>query len=129
MIWLLDTTVLIEAQRGRPERVRARMLAMAPEDLAVSTITLAELWYGCQRSPDPERKRVLWSRFLEPFDVLSFDREAAERHGELRYHLRHEPIGERDLLIASIAVANGLGVVTANRREFARVPDLTVENW
>jgi len=128
-MWLLDTTVLIEAQRGRPESVGRRLRETAPEDLAVSTITIAELWYGCSRSLYPHRKRAMWSQVLEPFDVLPFDRAAAECHGELRHRLRHEPIGERDLLIAAIAIANDLGVVTANHREFGRVPGLVVETW
>lgn len=129
MTWLLDTDVLIHAQRGDPPEVRARLEATAPEDLAISAVTVAELWYGAARSQEPARKRKLWTRFLEPFDVLPFDRAAAERHGELRHALRHQPIGERDLLIASIALAHGLTVVTANVREFRRVPGLTVDDW
>lgn len=128
-MWLLDTNVLIEAQRGYPESVGRRLSETAPEDVAVSAITVAELWYGCNRSPHPDRKRALWSRFLGPFDVLPFDRAAAECHGDLRYQLRHHPIGERDLLIAAIAISNGIGIVTANRREFERVPGLAVEGW
>ena len=113
MIWLLDTTVLIGAQR-----LGSRLRAMSPDDLVVNTITITELWYGCVQSPDPERKRALWSRFIEPFTVLPFDRAAAECHGELRYQLRHPLIGERHVFIAAIALANDFGVVTANHREF-----------
>jgi len=58
-----------------------------------------------------------------------FDRAAAGEHARLRYLLRYAPIGERDLLVAAIASANGLGVVTNNLAEFARVPGLTVEDW
>jgi len=127
--WLLDTNVLIHAQRGRPEAVRRRLRAVSPENVVISTVTVAELWYGIARSDDPTRKRELWSRFLTPFDVLAFDRAAAEVHGGLRFALRHHPIGERDLLIAAIALANDLTVVTANTREFRRVPGLRVEDW
>lgn len=128
-MWLIDTNVIIQAQRGHPDRVASRLRTASPAEVAVSTITIAELWYGCSRSPDPERKRALWSRFIEPYDVLSFDRAAAENHGVLRHELRHHPIGERDLLIAAIAVANDMVVVTANRLEFERVPGLVVEDW
>jgi len=127
--WLLDTNVLIHAQRGRPEPVRRRLRAVSPESVVISTVTVAELWYGIARSGDPDRKRELWSRFLVPFDVLAFDRSAAEFHGGLRFALRHDPIGERDLLIAAIALANDLTVVTGNTREFRRVPGLRVEDW
>ena len=60
---------------------------------------------------------------------LPFDSEAAEHHAELCFALRAHPIGERDLIIASIAVAQGLALVTHNVREFSRVPALTVEDW
>lgn len=129
MTWLLDTNVLIHAQRRRPAAVRQRLRAVSPDSVAISTVTVAELWYGIARSDDPDRKRELWSRFLAPFDVLAFDQAAAEIHGDLRFALRRQPIGERDLLIAAIALAKDLTVVTANTREFRRVPGLRVEDW
>lgn len=129
MTWLLDTNVLIEARRGRPVEVRNRLAARDPGDLAISAITIAELWYGAAKSNDPEASRAVWRRFLEDWSVLPFDREAAEYHGELRHALRRELIGERDLLIACVALANELTLVTANVREFGRVPGLRVEDW
>jgi tRNA(fMet)-specific endonuclease VapC len=129
MIRVLDTNVVIAAIRGWPAGVRARVNAADPDDVAVTSITVAELWYGAVRHSEPERRRAVFEAFLEPYDVLSFDRQAAERHGDLRHLLRHEPIGERDLLIAAIAVANDMSIVTANRREFERVPGLVVEDW
>lgn len=129
MIWLLDTNVLIQAVRGRPRSVASRLRATSPDDLAVSSITTAELWYGAAKSVDPEQTRVAWSEVLGPYEVLGFDRAAAELHGQLRYELRHRPIGERDLLIAAIALASDLTVVTHNVAEFHRVPGLRVEDW
>jgi tRNA(fMet)-specific endonuclease VapC len=66
---------------------------------------------------------------LAPFRVLAFAGDAAEHHARVRYRLRHKPIGDRDLLIAAIAIANDLTLVTHNTREFSRVPDLRVEDW
>jgi tRNA(fMet)-specific endonuclease VapC len=127
--WLLDTNVLIHAVRGRPASVRTHLRSLSPDDVAVSAVTIAELWYGAARSPDPERKREAWTAVLEPFAILSFDRPAAERHSILRHRLRYHPIGERDLLIAAIALANDLTVVTHDGGEYARVPGLRVEDW
>ena len=62
----------------------------------------------------------------EPF---SFNSEAACCHADLCYELRARPIGERGLVIASIAVANGFPLITGNVREFSRVPGLSVSNW
>jgi tRNA(fMet)-specific endonuclease VapC len=129
LTWLLDTNVLIHAQRGRPAAVARRLADTSPDDLVVSAITIAELWYGIAKSDDPPRKLELWRRFLEPFSIAAFDRAAAEQHGRIRLLLKHKPIGERDLLIAAIAMANGFTVVTSNTTEFSRVPDLATENW
>lgn len=129
MEWLLDTNMLIFAARDRPLEVRRRLQEASPDDLAVSSIAIAELWFGAEKSDDPPRKREAWTKFLEPYSVLPFDRAAALEHARLRYLLRHSPIGERDLLVASIASANGLGVVTNNLAEFQRVPGLKVADW
>ena len=129
MIWLLDTNVLIHAVHGRPPGVRAHLQRQSPEDVAVSSITVAELWYGADRSVNPARKRDAWRTALEPFEIIAFDRNAAEQHARIRHLLRHRPIGERDLLIASIALARDLTLVTHNAAEFSRVPQLRVEDW
>jgi len=129
VIWLLDTNVLIHAVRGRPLAVRTRLQQQSPDDVAVSSITIAELWYGAEKSDSPARKRAAWKAVIEPFQVLAFDRDAAEHHARIRHHLRHRPIGERDLLIAAIALAQDLILVTHNAAEFSRVPGLQVEDW
>lgn len=129
MIWLLDTNVLIHAVRGRPPGVRGQLQQQSPDDVAVSSITIAELWYGAEKSSSPARRREAWKSVIEPFQVLAFDRDAAEQHARIRHHLRHRPIGERDLLIAAIALAHDLTLVTHNAAEFSRVPRLRVEDW
>jgi tRNA(fMet)-specific endonuclease VapC len=126
---LLDTNTVIFALRNRPSPVRIRLLETSPDEVIVSTITLGELWYGAEKSSEPERRRTQLVAFLEPYQVLSFDRSAAERYGVLRHDLRHSPIGERDLLIAATAIVNEACVVTHNTREFSRVPGLEVQDW
>jgi tRNA(fMet)-specific endonuclease VapC len=127
--WLLDTNVLIHAQRGHPAHVTAQLSHISPDEVAISSVTVAELWYGAAKSPDPERKKKAWLRVLAAFAVLPFDRASAELHGELRHALRKHQIGERDLLIACIALANDLTLVSTNVGEFGRVPGLHVEDW
>lgn len=129
MTWLLDTNVLVHIGRGQPRAVVARYRATLPGETAVSSVTVAELWYGVARDADPEVRRAKWETVLLPLRVVDFDRAAAEVHGRLRHELRHAPIGDRDLYIAATAVAHGYTVVTANVREFARVPGLAVEDW
>lgn len=126
---LLDTNVLIHASRLRPPAVAQRLRTVSPDDVAISSITVAELWYGIEKSSDPARKTGLWRRLLEPYAVLPFDREAAELHGRLRFDLRHHPICERDLMIAAISLVGDRILVTNNTREFQRVRGLRVEDW
>jgi tRNA(fMet)-specific endonuclease VapC len=70
-------------------------------------------------------------QFLAPLVSLSFDDMAAEHAGTIRPQLAKEGrlIGPNDLLIASIALAHGLTVVTGNTGEFGRVAGLKTENW
>jgi len=126
--YLLDTNAVIHSIRGRPEAVRTRVDAEGPDRVAVSAVTVAELWYGAEKS-ERSNRHDLFEAFLAPYEILPFDEEAGREHGRLRHQLRHAPIGERDLFIAAIARVAGLTVVTANTREFERVPGLAVEDW
>lgn len=127
--WVLDTDVCVEwlrRRRGIPERLRA----LSPSDLAITTITEAELRYGALRSADPARHLEQVDSILDSgVAILEFDRAAAARHAEIRLATRHAPIGERDQIIASVAVANGFAVATGNSRELGRVPGLVTANW
>jgi tRNA(fMet)-specific endonuclease VapC len=126
---LLDTDACIWLLRGRTP-MRERVQALSPDDLAIATMTEAELRYGALKSLDPERDLArVEALLLAPIEILPFDRAAARVHAELRLALRATPIGERDLVIASVAVAHGLTVVSGNARELGRVPGLRVENW
>lgn len=130
MRFVLDTNTCIYALKLE-ERVVDRLRDHAPDDLAVTIITVAELWFGAAKSARPAAARREIDAFLEPFDVLPFDRQAAEAYARSRLSLGRigRPIGERDLLIASIALSRGLAVVTHNVSEFGRVPGLTIEDW
>jgi tRNA(fMet)-specific endonuclease VapC len=128
--FVLDTNTCIYALKLEG-RVVERLRDHSPDDLGVTIITVAELWFGAQKSARPAAARREMDGFLEPFEVLLFEREAAEAYARSRAALERmgRPIGERDLLIASIALARGLAVVTHNVSEFKRVPGLKTEDW
>jgi len=111
--------------------VADRLREHSPHDLGVTIITVAELWFGARKSAKPAATRREIDAFLAPLVVLPFDRAAADAYADLRFDLERagRPIGERDLMIASIASARGLAVVTHNRSEFGRVPNLKTEDW
>lgn len=130
MKFVLDTNTCIHALKLQG-RVVERLRDHAPDDLGVTIITVAELWFGAHKSVRSSVARREMDGFLEPFAVLAFDLEAAEAYARVRFELERigRPIGERDLLIASIAIARGLTVVTHNVSEFERVPGLKTEDW
>jgi tRNA(fMet)-specific endonuclease VapC len=128
--YLLDTNTCIFALKRR-DRVIERLKACSPQDVAVAIITVAELWFGARKSLRPQATRREIDAFLKPLAVLPFDHDAAEEYALLRFELQRvgRPIGERDLLIASVAAARRLVVVTHNVSEFGRAPGVTVEDW
>jgi tRNA(fMet)-specific endonuclease VapC len=128
--YVLDTNTCIYALKLQGQVVE-RMRERAPSDIVIAIVTLAELWFGAQKSARRAAVRREIDAFLEPFEVLPFDRESAEAYARTRCDLERagRPIGERDLLIASIALARDLTVVTHNLGEFARVPGLKTEDW
>ncbi|MEO8529556.1 MAG: type II toxin-antitoxin system VapC family toxin [Pseudolysinimonas sp.] len=128
--YLLDTNVVIFALRHRGAALRDRFTE-ASGRMAVSSITVAELAYGVEKSAAPSKNAVAVEEFLGLVDVLAFGRVAAEHAGEIRTHLAHlgTPVGPFDGLIAGHARSIGLTVVTSNRREFDRVPGLRVVDW
>ena len=134
MKYLFDTDTISELFRPSPSIELIRRLATTPaEDQATSSITLGELLYGALRSP--ERTAVLVERIerrvASNLRILPFDAVAASEYGALRVQLerRGTPIGDADMRIAAIALANDLTVITGNVRHFERVDGLQVENW
>lgn len=128
MKFLLDTDTCIYALRHHPE-ARSRLESVTPEDVAISAMNEAELRYGALNSLHPDKRTKDVEAFLEPIVVLPFDAEAAKEHARLRMALRKMPVGERDLVIASVALAHRLTVVTHNQREFSRIPGLETIDW
>jgi tRNA(fMet)-specific endonuclease VapC len=126
--WVLDTNIISKALRGDVV-VRQKLSAHHRDSMTVTAITIAELSFGTRRSSEPVKNRARWSLFLRGMVRLAFDEAAAEHHADIRDQLRHQPIGERDLLIAAIARAHSLAVVTNNTGEFARVPGLRLADW
>ena len=130
MKYLLDTSVCVQVLRGQPAAVR-QFAELGPESAALASMTVAELRYGELNGDTRAAAHEPLATFLDAFTILPFDRQAAEHHalGRLALARAGTPIGERDLMIASTALAHGLKVATANAREFRRVPGLDVEEW
>lgn len=128
---ILDSSVLIAAERKRFDLV-GFLSAHPNEAFFITAITASELLHGCARADDPairERRTRFVEGLLQDYVALPFALTEARTHAQLWAELERKgtPIGERDLLIAAIAKANGHTVATINRDEFARVPGLALE--
>jgi tRNA(fMet)-specific endonuclease VapC len=132
MIYLLDTNVCISYLRGKNStNIEARLNAANVGDVALCSVVKAELQYGAERSQQAQRNLAQLQRFYAGFPSLSFDDQAATAYGSLRASLEASgaSIGPNDLMIAAIAVANRLVLVTHNMAEFGRVLGLQAEDW
>ena len=131
MTYMLDTNICIYVMKNKPERALKRFEKEINRGICISSITLAELEYGMKHSSNPAKNERALLKFLLPLRILSFESSAASAYGEIRAYLQKQgtPIGPLDMLIAGHARSKELILVTNNVREFARVPELKLENW
>jgi tRNA(fMet)-specific endonuclease VapC len=129
--YLLDTNACIKYVTERSEPVLTRMRRHGPSEVALCAVVKSELLFGAHKSSRRNENLAALTRFFEPFVSYSVDDAAAEIAGRVRATLdaQGSPIGPNDLLIAAVALANGLTLVTHNVTEFGRVPELTIEDW
>ncbi len=130
---LIDASVLIEYERGRVN-LDPHLAGREREEFFLSVITASELLHGVHRAMDPNvraRRSAFVEAVLERFPLLPVDLATARAHAQLWAGLMVEGrlIGPHDLWLAATCLAHGLTMVTANMREFARVPGLAVESW
>lgn len=126
-----DTNVWIAYLNPGDSPVKANVRSQRPTDIAFCSVVKAELLFGAYRSLRLEANLKLLNTLFQQFPSLSFDDAAAEDYGRLRADLvsRGTPIGPNDLMIASIALAHNLTLVTHNTREFGRVSGLRLVDW
>ena len=131
MIYLLDTNICIYIINKKPPAVVKRIQSKQLEQIAISSITIAELEYGIVRSRYPDRNRIALLEFLFPFMILDFDQMASVVYGWIRSFLesKGKPIGPMDLLLAAQAKSRNMILVTNNEKEFNRIDGLQTENW
>lgn len=133
MAVLIDASVLIEHERGRLELER-HLAPRREEEFFLSMITASELLHGVHRAVEPEiraKRSAFVEALLERFPLLPIDLPTARAHARLWADLaaRGQLIGPNDFWLAAASLAHGLTLVTANVREFVRVPGLRFEVW
>lgn len=130
--YLLDTDMCIYLLNGN-QQVKEHVTQAGVASLAVTIITIGELYFGAYNSSRTADNKQRIREFLAPPgpEILSLTQSAAEYFGESKAELRRrgQPVGDMDLLIAGIAREHDLTIVTNNVQHFQRISDLKVENW
>ena len=128
--YMLDTNIAIYVTKRRPPEALATFNQHAGQ-LCISSITLAELIHGAEKSAKPDHNLRQVEDFTSRLTVLEYGNKAAAHYGDIRAALERKgtPIGVNDLHIAGHARSEGLTLVTNNLKEFDRVEALRLENW
>lgn len=131
MLYLLDTNICGYIIKKNPTRVFDKFKNYGAEDIAISSLTLAEMQYGVAKSEYRQKAQRALDEFMRPLTVLDFTADAAIAYGEIRARLTREGrlIGGMDMLIAAQAISANVTLVSNNMREFSRVPGILIENW
>lgn len=128
MKYLLDTDWVVDHLNGI-ERTTQKLEELSPEGVAISIISLAELYEGVYYSRDSTKSQKLLEEFLAPeLSILNIDDEICKIFGKERGRLRHQKkmISDFDLLIASTCLHNNLTILTNNRRHYEVVNGLNI---
>lgn len=130
-MFCLDTNIWSYILRQPNAALKKNLAAHTASELCVCELVRAELLFGAKRSSKHIDLTAQIEQLLSPFQRIHFDADAAIHYAEIRFHLEKHgtPISPNDLIIAATARAAGATLVTANIREFQRVPDLKCIDW
>lgn len=129
MKYLLDTNICIHFFRGKFNLLE-KFDEINLNDCAISEITLAELVFGAENSPNPIRNFKIIDKFSEQIKIIPiFNGIQIYAKEKVRLRRKGEMISDFDLLIGATAIANDLIMVTENTKEFRRIAEINLENW
>jgi tRNA(fMet)-specific endonuclease VapC len=128
---MLDTNICIDIIRQTSPELIQRLISYTPGDVGVSSITVAELAHGAQKSNQTQKNMAALEQFLLPLEIADFDQQASMIYGFIRAKLEQEGnrIGAMDMLIGAHAMSLNVKLVTNNKAEFQRIPNLQLEDW
>lgn len=131
MKYLLDTNICIAIINRKANQIVDRFKICSVGDIGLSSITVAELVCGAEKSGNPDSNKTALELFFAPLTIVDFNEKAAQIYGKVRSTLERSgtPVGSLDTLIAAHAISLNTILVTNNTREFARVPNLQLEDW
>lgn len=130
MIYLLDTDICIYWLKGVPA-VLERVKTVGVSQIAISTITVAELYFGAYNSAKIEENLARAEDFARQISIAPLDDLVLKAFGRIKADLRKQgqPLADFDLLIAGTVLANEFVLVTNNTQHYERIANLKLENW
>lgn len=128
---MLDTNICIYILNNKPRDIKSHFDKYELGEIAISAISVAELFFGVEKSRFKESNTLALHAFLAHLQVLEFGSKEAAAYAKIRADLerRKALIGAMDMLIASTALANDLTLITNDSKDFKRVVGLRLENW
>ena len=131
MNYFLDTNICIYYLNGKSPSITKKLLSHTPKNIKIPSVVAAELFYGAKKSTNYLINISKLKVFLKPLETIPFDGNAAEYYGDIRasLELSGKIISGNDMMIAATTLSRDGILVTNNIREFARVPNLKIENW
>ncbi len=131
MKYLLDTNIVIYSVKGQYPSLKERFMRTPAQAILIPSIVLGEIEYGARKCQYYDKTILKYRRFLDAFQFVPFSKEESRIYGVIRSNLEKEgkTIGNNDLLIAAIAMANHFTLVSHNVNEFACVKGLLLEDW
>ena len=130
-MYLLDTNICIYVINKKPRQVVKRIKQLKPNQIKLSSISMAELEYGVAKSLHKKKNRNALIHFASAFDIIDFNNSDAEAYGLIRAYLetKGQVIGPYDMQIAAQAISRNLILITNNIAEFSRIPSIKLDNW
>jgi tRNA(fMet)-specific endonuclease VapC len=131
MHYMLDTNICSYVLRDRPPSFRKRFEKAGAGNLAISTVVLAELYFGAARHPKGDAIRREIDDFASRITIIPWDENAADHYGDIRAMLEKKgtPIGAMDMMIAAHARSIGAVLVSNDVSHFDKVRGLRITNW
>ena len=131
-MYFLDTDILVGLLRNNKSAVdKILLLSEKAAEIYTSSINIHELVKGAHLSNNPTRNLEKINALIQTISILPFDKDCSLISGKLsaEQETKGRPIGQNDLLIASIALSNKLKLVTRNKKHFENIEDIQIEEW
>jgi tRNA(fMet)-specific endonuclease VapC len=126
---LVDTDVCVELLKGNKRILQQRDQYDGP--VGICFMTVAELYYGAEKSKEPSRNMDTIDRLLLTLEIIHTDMSILRRFGTIKASLQKErmPIADADILIASATLEKAEKLITGNTKHFDRIRGLNLEDW